>query len=249
MKKPVVLVSGPKESGKDSFGKFLVKWLEEGLCRRVHQKTLQPKSSSTNVPQAPAFENPVVVRFAFADPIKRAIGDALGIPDEVLWGNSEIKEKTIVYGKSVRHWLQVYGTEWFRDSVCAEIWVDKALRAITAEQCDRYVNSDANGFVICDCRFGNEYSQMRDVLEFRSKSIPTGEYGKKRWAEQDAYVMFLYRVWRNERPTAAVADQHRSENSFHELDAFNPVHIDNSGTFEHLEAIAQTEAERIVQLL
>jgi len=231
MMKPVILVAGEKESGKDTFADM--------LAYELHKLVVGNTGASWNVK---------IARFAFADPIKRAVGDALGVPDEVLWGNSAIKESTIVYGKSVRHWLQTYGTEWFRDSVAPSIWVDKAIRAITSDKRDRYVDSAANGFIISDCRFGNEFKQMYDALDACTIPIPTGNYGPQYNVKSGLYKCFVFKVWRKNRPTAK-ADAHRSESSIQELDAYHPSVIDNSGTLDELKERAKLEASLIYQAI
>lgn len=264
MKKPVILVSGEKESGKDTFSDLLRDELQT-LINATTLKELEaiergPRSSSTSLRLAKVPPLVPIGRFAFADPIKRAIGEILGIPDEVLWGNSAMKESYVVYGKTVRHWLQWFGTEVFRDAVAAAIWVHKALRAITGAFPDRYVNRYDAGWIISDCRFGNEYDMAHQMLECGvgiplfsgpmsladAAAATRGEIVVQHTftAPQDMYKTFVYKVWRKVRPTAK-ADGHRSETSFAELDRFNPTVVDNSGSLDALREIAKVEAHRI----
>lgn len=178
MMKPVILIAGEKESGKDSFADMLADALKNAMLSSELHEILD----QTNGPRR--FTGVKIQRFAFVDPIKRAVGDALSVPNEVLWGNSATKESTIVYGKSVRHWLQTYGTEWFRDSVAPSIWVDKAIRAIAFVGEDEHVDGSADGFIISDCRFGNEFKQMFDALDACTIPIPTGGFGEVGGARQ-----------------------------------------------------------------
>ena len=264
MKKPVILVAGAKESGKDTFSDMLAKELEDHMSPAT-RATLTPRSSSTMVPSGAAIGGWCKIgRFAFADPIKRAIGEILGIPDELLWGNSETKETHLSYGKTVRHHAQWFGTEVFRDAVHPAIWCHKALRGITGVFQDKFVRKDDDGWVISDCRFGNEYHVMRDVLEQRAPlpvvmgpvTIEDGVRASRGeinlanayFVTPGFYRTFLFKVWRKERPTAK-HDTHRSEQSFHELEAFNPTIIDNSGTLEALRETARVEAKKIFDII
>lgn len=267
MRKPFVLVSGEKESGKDTFADMLSLELAELMnnATPIPVAVSIPRSSSTSamVPAGAAIGGRLKIgRFAFADPIKRALGEILGIPDALLWGNSETKETHVSYSKTIRHWAQWLGTEAFRDHVHPAIWVHKALRAVTGIFPDRFVSKDDAGWIISDCRFGNEYSMARDILE-RNGGLPvwagplsheaaakitSGEtaFSATQSVPQGLYQTFLYRVWRRTRPTART-DTHRSENVTAELDQFDPVIVDNSGTLEALRAIAKIEAAKIFE--
>lgn len=265
MKKPFILVSGEKESGKDTFSDMLARELEQLMNATPVVDVPRSSSTSTMIPAGAARGGRSKIgRFAFADPIKRALGEILGIPDELLWGNSETKETHVSYSKTIRHWAQWLGTEAFRDNVDPAIWVHKALRGVTGIFKDRYVNKDDAGWIISDCRFGNEYSMARDVLE-RNAGLPVwagplthdaaakitrGEtvFSSTQSVPQGIYQTFLYRVWRKTRPTART-DTHRSENVTAEIDQFDPTIVDNSGTLEALGAIAKAEAARIFKAI
>lgn len=195
--KPVILIAGEKESGKDSFADMLADALKNAMLSSELHEILD----QTNGPR----------RFT-----------------------------------GVHDWLQTYGTEWFRDSVAPSIWVDKAIRAIAFVGEDEHVDGSADGFIISDCRFGNEFKQMFDALDACTIPIPTGGFGEVRWAERGKYKCFVFKVWRKNRPTAK-ADAHRSETSVQEIDAFHPSVIDNSGTLDEIRDRAVLEASLILK--
>lgn len=88
---------------------------------------------------------------AFADPIYDAVAAITGMPRRELEDRA-IKEQAIPWlGKSPRELLQTLGTEWGRNSVRDDIWIQRAMRA-------------ARGYervAICDCRFENEAQAIR----------------------------------------------------------------------------------------
>ncbi len=211
---PVVLIGGEKKSGKDTFGKF--------FAGSLVKFDLLGK------------------QLAFADPIKRAVGDILGVPDHVLWGESDIKESTFVYGKSVRFHLQWLGTEVFRDTVHPDVWVHKAIRDIL--QAQGAVSPNYGVWFITDWRFPNEFRIARDILEGyapmpwdeRASKVPVGQF-----------KVFGAKVIRPSlvgRPK----DQHRSETSVDDLDALEPKRIVNDGTLDDLRRLAYDFAKEIV---
>lgn len=93
-------------------------------------------------------------RVAFADPMKRMLQAGLGIPEEVLWGPAEVKERPVQpWGVSVRHMLQTIGTEWGRDLVHPELWTRLALERTIPEY---EAGHGPQRWVVSDVRFVNE---------------------------------------------------------------------------------------------
>lgn len=83
---------------------------------------------------------------AFADPIYDAVSAITGIHRRELEDRA-IKEQVIPWlGKSPRELLQTLGTEWGRNTVRDDIWIQRAMQAA------RHYSKVA----ICDCRFANE---------------------------------------------------------------------------------------------
>ena len=74
-----------------------------------------------------------------------------------------MKENTFYFGKSVRHWLQFFGTEVFRDQVDPDIWLFALLSAVAGY--------DERVFIVTDVRFQNEVDVFRDSPEFDTLHI------------------------------------------------------------------------------
>ena len=88
---------------------------------------------------------------AFADPIYDAVAAITGMRRRELEDRA-IKERVIPWlGKSPRELLQTLGTEWGRNTVREDIWIQRAMQAA------RHYSRVA----ICDCRFANEAEAVR----------------------------------------------------------------------------------------
>lgn len=127
MNTTIIVVFGNAGHGKDTFSDLLAKYLPG----HVH-------------------------RHAFADGFKTATSDLLGVPKGIVYGTLEEKNGTMVYGKSVRRWLQWFGTEVGRDGIDKDIWVHRAA--------DKAMTSGAQFSVISDGRFWNELQALRPYV-------------------------------------------------------------------------------------
>lgn len=93
---------------------------------------------------------------AFADPLYAAVSAITGISEAKL-KDREIKERPIDWiGRSPREILQLLGTEFGRQLLGPNIWVDRAMRAV-----DRYASAGVSA-VLTDVRFDNEAAAIRD---------------------------------------------------------------------------------------
>lgn len=91
---------------------------------------------------------------SFAWPIKKAISAMLGTPME-LWADRKWKEKIHpATGRSPRFMAQTLGTEWGREIIDPEIWVDLALQRLYEAGWPRAA--------ITDLRFDNEARVIRE---------------------------------------------------------------------------------------
>jgi hypothetical protein len=92
------------------------------------------------------------VRVKFADPIKDMLR-AIGLTDRHLEG--DLKEKPQHFGKSPRFLLQTLGTEWARDTIHQDFWVNI--------WCNRVWDLLKQGkrVVVDDVRFANEILAVR----------------------------------------------------------------------------------------
>jgi hypothetical protein len=89
--------------------------------------------------------------YAFAWPLKRMLA-AIGVPFEI-WETDE-KETTKFYGRTARYLGQTLGTEWGRDKVSDNLWLQIADK--------EWTEAPANGMVISDVRFENEAAWIRN---------------------------------------------------------------------------------------
>lgn len=87
---------------------------------------------------------------SFADPIYRAVSAITGLPVWCLKDRA-VKESPIEWlGHSPRELLQTLGTEWGRNMIRDDIWVQSALRSISGDT------------VFSDVRFANEAEAILD---------------------------------------------------------------------------------------
>lgn len=97
------------------------------------------------------------IQFGFADPVYAAVSAATGIPVQRLRDRS-MKEQPIEWlGKSPRELLQTLGTEWGRNLVRSDIWVQVAMRQVDA--CRQHACS----VVLTDVRFENEADAIKSA--------------------------------------------------------------------------------------
>lgn len=108
---PVVVIFGPKGSGKDAFGKRLAESL--AACLPVGQRRIE--------------------RRGFADPARRLTEEAIGIPPCVVGGTSAAKESYVAYGESAREHLRA-ATAFLR-SRHPDMLAHAALRSILSAPC------------------------------------------------------------------------------------------------------------------
>ncbi len=135
-KKPIVVISGAAGSGKDTFARFMQKFL--GGTQRT-----------------PALHN-----LKFSGALKDIVCRAWGW-DRELMEDLDYKEEPLEPPmgpcKTRRHVLQFIGTAAFR-ALDANVWVDAAIRE--AREREPYVD----GFVSTDCRFPNEEETIRSLF-------------------------------------------------------------------------------------
>lgn len=95
-------------------------------------------------------------KVSFAAPLKRGISTMMNIPMEHI-ENPIIKNKpNYKFGKSIRDMMRTLGTEWARETVDDNVWID-----IAQESIDYYFALDMN-VVITDCRFPNESAYIKE---------------------------------------------------------------------------------------
>jgi hypothetical protein len=101
---------------------------------------------------------PGAVVIQLADPLYAALSTMTGIP-EVLLRHREQKERPIEWlGKSPRQMLQSLGTEWGRETVAQDIWLQLCRRRI-----NQLREQGISMVVVADVRFENEATMIREA--------------------------------------------------------------------------------------
>jgi hypothetical protein len=88
-----------------------------------------------------------VRRYRFADGLKRMLL-ALGLTAEQIDGPDKDKPCDLLGGGTPRHAMQTLGTEWGRDTISSNLWVNACMQQVAV--------SSALVHVIDDVRFSNE---------------------------------------------------------------------------------------------
>ena len=92
-------------------------------------------------------------RLAFADALKETCMSAFGFSREQVYGEGKMKPDPY-WGASPGHFLQIVGTELFRNHIDLDFWVKRAMRRIDAEPDDNWA--------LVDLRFENEARAVLD---------------------------------------------------------------------------------------
>jgi len=94
------------------------------------------------------------LRLSFADPLYQMLSTLLGCEARKLDKNQTAAG---LCGKTVRAALQTLGTEWGREMIGQNIWLDAMGRRLNLASFNRM-----GGVVIDDLRFANEYRFLRE---------------------------------------------------------------------------------------
>jgi hypothetical protein len=183
------------QSGKDTFGK--------PLARRLNG-----------------------VAIGFADPLKE-IAVLLGMPHSVAYGGEKERRAWKKFLKAKgrecdgREWLQWLGTEFGREQVGEDIWLERLLEHVRARRTTPV-------FVVTDARFENELLDRIEEL-----------------AQETGLDVRFFRI-RLERPGAPGGETHASETEQLGIpdSAFDEV-VTNDGSKRDLEAAAVRIANKI----
>lgn len=98
-------------------------------------------------------------KISFADPIRAMVSELTGIPIQELI-DGPLKEQVIPWiGKSPRQLMQSLGTDWARNTIDPDIWLNHAKRRIAQMTQDPSIK----GIVFADIRFDNEAFLITDL--------------------------------------------------------------------------------------
>ncbi len=95
------------------------------------------------------------VRVSFAAPIRRML-EGLGLTPEELQARKE-QPLDLLGGRTPRFALQTLGTEWGREKISPDLWVNATERTISK------LFEEGRRVVIDDCRFDNEARAVRNL--------------------------------------------------------------------------------------
>lgn len=95
------------------------------------------------------------VRVAFADPLYDMVAALMRLPVHKVRELPKNEPMPSLAGRTLRHALQTLGTEWGRNDMSADIWVNAAIRKANS------LTMRGVRVVMDDCRFLNEYDALR----------------------------------------------------------------------------------------
>lgn len=96
-------------------------------------------------------------KVSFAAPLKRGISTMLNIPMEDIENPSIKNEPNYKFGRSIRYIAQTLGTEWGRNIISDDLWVQLGKESIV-HMGERGIN-----VVNTDLRFANEAEMIREL--------------------------------------------------------------------------------------
>ena len=157
-------------TGKKGVGKNYLAGLTSILIEQKKEKIQEIIEFSGNLEKR--YE-PYIDSFAFADPIKKFLIEALGVSEEHLYGNDQMKnsptkyswnrmpkwiqEKFGIYAGSIsaRQIMQIFGTEVCREIWGQDVWINAMRRRIDKSQ--------AAWILVTDCRFQDEIDAIKEM--------------------------------------------------------------------------------------
>lgn len=148
-----------------------------GLCGRMQH------GKSTLAKELRNYFGSRAISSAFADPIKHMLL-AIDLTESELWGKDKMQPSSFLGGHTPRRAMQTLGTEWGREQIYNNIWVDAWERSI-----DRLAGH-VDIVIIEDVRFVNEVVKIKAMggilVEVHRPSMePTTFWGKvKAWYQR-----------------------------------------------------------------
>lgn len=110
-----------------------------------------------------------VTAYADVEAGVKAMMRCLGLGDREIEGDLKEKPHPVLCGKSPRHAMQTLGTDWGRDRIGRDLWVNAGIEA-THRALDQ-----GGSVVIDDCRFENEGEAVRalggEIIQIRRPCV------------------------------------------------------------------------------
>lgn len=94
---------------------------------------------------------------SFADPLKRGAAAIFGVPVESFEDGEFKKTVDVSAGVTYRYILQTLGTEWGRDTINKNLWIN-----LMNNQIDTALKQEVDVFIIPDVRFDNEVQVVKN---------------------------------------------------------------------------------------
>ena len=95
------------------------------------------------------------IKMSFAEPIKRMLA-CIRLSPRGLYGDRKEESNSILGGKTPRYAMQTLGTEWGRNLISPDLWVNVVKHDILHSHAE-------DDIVIDDCRFPNEVAMILDM--------------------------------------------------------------------------------------
>jgi hypothetical protein len=105
-------------------------------------------------------ERNIYRRLSFSDGLKKMLSKGLDIPNAYLYGDSKNEPCEQLCGRTARHAMITLGTEWGRDMIHPDIWVNTLTRDMIT-----YIKMGIDKIVIDDVRFLNEANWVKSLNE------------------------------------------------------------------------------------
>lgn len=97
-------------------------------------------------------------KYAMATPLKTGLSVMFNIPYKDIENPTLKNSPNYKFGRSIRYMAQTLGTEWGRNLIADDVWVQLAKENIT-----NILRDGTSNVVITDCRFDNEAELVHDL--------------------------------------------------------------------------------------
>jgi len=144
-------------------------------------------SGKTTVAKAALTGQTDFVHFGFSDPMIEMMR-ALGVSESIITNKSRWNEPLdILSGRTLRHAMQTIGTEWGRNQMHPDFWLNHGM-----QRARNFENQGKHSF-IDNVRFPNEYRAIYKaggiLIALRRKIRDMSKYGTEHESEKHIYQL------------------------------------------------------------